>query len=69
MAKEDRKNAINKFKLGKAKILITTDLSARGLDIVDVSHVFNLDFPKVKTNICIDVVELLEEIEMVTQSQ
>ncbi|AQU09538.1 DEAD/DEAH box helicase [Clostridioides difficile] len=48
MEKEDRKNAINKFKLGKAKILITTDLSARGLDIVDVSHVFNLDFPKSK---------------------
>lgn len=48
MPKEDRKNAINKFKLGKAKILVTTDLSARGLDIVDISHVFNLDFPNSK---------------------
>lgn len=48
MAKEDRKNALNAFKIGKAKILVSTDLSARGLDIVDITHVFNLDFPKSK---------------------
>ena len=45
MTKEDRKNALNAFKLGKAKILVSSDLSARGLDIVDITHVFNLDFP------------------------
>lgn len=45
MAKEDRKNALNKFRLGKAKVLVSSDLSARGLDVVDTTHVFNLDFP------------------------
>ncbi|MGL6108027.1 DEAD/DEAH box helicase [Romboutsia sp.] len=45
MTKEDRKNALNAFKLGKSKILVSSDLSARGLDIVDITHVFNLDFP------------------------
>ncbi|MGL5311619.1 MAG: DEAD/DEAH box helicase [Peptostreptococcaceae bacterium] len=45
MSKEDRKNALNAFKIGKAKVLVSSDLSARGLDIVDITHVFNLDFP------------------------
>ena len=45
MSKEDRKNAINAFRLGKATVLVSSDLSARGLDVVDTSHVFNLDFP------------------------
>ena len=48
MSKEDRKNALNSFKIGKSKILVSSDLSARGLDIVDVTHVFNLDFPPSK---------------------
>jgi superfamily II DNA/RNA helicase len=48
MIKEDRKNALNSFKIGKSKILVSSDLSARGLDIVDVTHVFNLDFPPSK---------------------
>lgn len=45
MAKEDRKNAMNAFRIGKAKVLVSSDLSARGLDVVETSHVFNLDFP------------------------
>lgn len=45
MSKEDRKHAMTSFRNGKANILVSSDLSARGLDIPDVSHVFNLDFP------------------------
>lgn len=45
MVKEDRANALNSFRLGKSKILVSSDLSARGLDVVDTTHVFNLDFP------------------------
>ncbi|WP_373599476.1 DEAD/DEAH box helicase [Paraclostridium bifermentans] len=45
MSKEDRKNALYKFKTGKANVLVSSDLSARGLDIKDITHVFNLDFP------------------------
>ena len=48
MTKEDRKNALNSFKIGKATVLVSSDLSARGLDIVDITHVFNLDFPMSK---------------------
>lgn len=45
MKKEDRKNALNSFRLGKNNILVSSDLSSRGLDITEVSHIFNLDFP------------------------
>lgn len=45
MSKEDRKNAMTAFRSGKSPILVSSDLSARGLDIPDVSHIFNLDFP------------------------
>lgn len=48
MTKEDRKNSLTSFRNGKSKILVSSDLSARGLDIVEVSHVFNLDFPPSK---------------------
>jgi ATP-dependent RNA helicase RhlE len=40
-----RLNAIKDFKNGEVRILITTDLSARGLDASLVSHVINFDLP------------------------
>lgn len=40
-----RLNAIRAFKEGEVRILITTDLSARGLDAALVSHVINFDIP------------------------
>ncbi|NFO02713.1 DEAD/DEAH box helicase [Clostridium botulinum] len=45
ISKEERKNAIDSFKTGKIKILVSSDVSARGLDITDITHVFNLDLP------------------------
>ena len=39
-----RIETLNKFKLGELKVLICTDLAARGLDIQDVSHVIQMDF-------------------------
>ena len=36
---------LKKFQEGKFRILIATDIAARGLDIVDVSHVINFDTP------------------------
>lgn len=41
--KVKRKSAIDRFKSGKAKILITTDLASRGLDINNISHVVQMD--------------------------
>ena len=48
--KLERQKAINDFKNGKVKFLITTDVSARGLDIPDVSHVFQYDLPNTIEN-------------------
>lgn len=41
-----RLNAINKFKDGTIDFLIATDVAARGLDIENVSHVFNYHIPE-----------------------
>lgn len=45
-SKEDRKKAMESFRTGKTKILVASDLAARGLDIENVTHIFNLDLPE-----------------------
>jgi ATP-dependent RNA helicase RhlE len=40
-----RINAINEFKEGGLRILVTTDVTARGIDVTKVSHVINFDVP------------------------
>lgn len=40
-----RQAALAKFKDGRVKILVATDVAARGLDIPNVSHVINFDIP------------------------
>uniref|UniRef100_A0ABI7VXR3 RNA helicase n=1 Tax=Felis catus TaxID=9685 RepID=A0ABI7VXR3_FELCA len=42
----DREQALEDFKIGQVKILIATDLASRGLDVNDVTHVYNYDFPR-----------------------
>src|ERR1700709_546591 len=42
-----RERALAEFKGGKAKILIATDIAARGIDVTGVSHVFNFELPNV----------------------
>lgn len=42
-----RVNALQQFGDGKYRILIATDLVARGLDIFEVSHVINFDTPEI----------------------
>jgi len=44
-AQNTRINAIQAFKKGDVRVLITTDVSARGLDASKVSHVINFDVP------------------------
>jgi len=41
-----RNQIMESFSKGLQKILITTDLASRGLDLVNVSHVINFDMPK-----------------------
>src|SRR6185437_2495355 len=40
-----RTAALDAFRKGEAKLLIASDVAARGLDIPEVSHVFNFDVP------------------------
>jgi len=42
-----RDRAIAAFKAGEIKVLVATDVAARGLDIPDVKHVYNYDLPNV----------------------
>ena len=39
--------ALEGFKEGKTKVLVATDIAARGIDISELSHVFNYDLPEV----------------------
>ncbi len=43
--KEERKKALEDFRSGKVQLLVASDLAARGLDIQDVTYIFNLDLP------------------------
>ena len=40
-----RINAVNEFKEGQLRVLVSTDVTARGIDVVKVSHVINFDVP------------------------
>lgn len=42
---EQRQKALADFKSGHVRVLVATDLAARGIDIEGVSHVVNYDFP------------------------
>ncbi len=45
MLQEDRIENMQDFRKGKLRFLVATDVAARGLDIMDVTHVMNYDFP------------------------
>lgn len=43
--KQQRETTLQHFKTGKINVLVSSDLSARGLDIPSITHVINLDLP------------------------
>ena len=45
LEKRDRKRAMDDFRRAAVRVLIASDVAARGLDIKGVTHVFNLDVP------------------------
>ena len=46
MEKEDRNNSYNEFIKGKFRVLISSNVTARGIDVQQVSTVINFDIPK-----------------------
>jgi ATP-dependent RNA helicase RhlE len=42
-----RQLALNNFKEGKTRVLVATDIAARGIDVDDLSYVINYDLPEV----------------------
>lgn len=47
---EDRLKVMDEFRTGEIRILVTTDVSARGIDIPNVDYVVNYDVPDVEEN-------------------
>lgn len=46
MSQGRRSDALTRIKNGQTKVLIATDVASRGIDIADISHVFNYDMPR-----------------------
>jgi ATP-dependent RNA helicase RhlE len=40
-----RQNALDRFKNGSARVLVATDIAARGIDVDGISHVINFELP------------------------
>ena len=50
MAQSERDLVMNEFRSGSTRILITTDILARGIDVQQVSIVLQFDLPSNKEN-------------------
>lgn len=46
LTQQQRNAVMKKFRAGEINILVATDVAARGLDISDVTHVYNFDLPQ-----------------------
>ncbi len=45
LSQSKRQKAMNAFRKGQVKVLVATDIAARGIDVMQVSHVINYDIP------------------------
>lgn len=50
LSQNKRFEAVNRFEAGDCRILIATDIVARGIDVTEVTHVINFDLPEVPEN-------------------
>jgi ATP-dependent RNA helicase DeaD len=46
LSQDAREKVLERFRKNQIKVLVATDVAARGLDIDDISHVFNFDLPR-----------------------
>lgn len=49
LSQNKRQAALNAFRDGSVKVLVATDIAARGIDVLSISHVINYDMPE-----CVD---------------
>ena len=49
-SQNQRDRALDRFRSGAVRVLVATDVAARGIDIKDVGHVYNFDLPNVPEN-------------------
>lgn len=49
-AQKHRFDSVDKFQSGECRVLIATDIIARGLDVAEVTHVINFDLPETPQN-------------------
>ncbi|PKN05733.1 MAG: RNA helicase, partial [Deltaproteobacteria bacterium HGW-Deltaproteobacteria-9] len=49
-SQSQRKQSMDQFRTGKIKVLVATDIAARGLDVSSISHVINFDIPDSATS-------------------
>jgi superfamily II DNA/RNA helicase len=45
LSQQVRERALNRFKAGRVQVIVATDVAARGIDVVGVTHVVNFDCP------------------------
>ncbi|MCI0518826.1 MAG: DEAD/DEAH box helicase [Chloroflexi bacterium] len=45
LSQEARERTLNRFRQNQVQVVVATDVAARGLDIDDISHVFNYELP------------------------
>ncbi len=45
LSQNARQRALDQFKSGRVRVLVATDLAARGIDVAGISHVFNYELP------------------------
>lgn len=46
MSQRERTRTLTKLRNGRLRILVATDVAARGIDVADITHVINFDLPK-----------------------
>jgi ATP-dependent RNA helicase RhlE len=45
LSQSQRERSMDSFRAGSAKVMVATDIAARGLDVLSISHVVNYDMP------------------------
>ena len=56
-----RQKALTDFKNGKIRVLVATDIAARGIDVDDLSHVINFELPNVAETYVIELAVQAEQ--------